>query len=84
MSEYGKPLTLRQFVKSLAADYGKTGIFHIGGRWLVRCADGVLLKDGAPYTRIEDALADLASGGVRRIAIEWDGFSASNRDKAAQ
>ena len=81
MTEYGKPISIHQFVQSLNADYSATGIFHVGnGRWVPRCADGVLLiKNVAPYTCVEDALADLASVGIRRIAIEWDGFAASNR-----
>lgn len=81
VSEYGKPLTIHQFCKSLAANYEGTTIFHVGnGRWVPRCDAGVLLiKNVAPYTCLEDALADLASVGIRRIPVEWDGFAASKR-----
>lgn len=81
MSQFGELVSLRQFVKSLAKNYDKTGIFHVGGaRWIVRCEAGVLLnKDGESYARIEDVLADLAGAGVRRIAVEWDGLAQSTR-----
>jgi len=81
MTEYGNPISVHQFVSSFAKNYEAAGIYHIGhGCWVPRCEDGVLLiNDVAPYTCVEDALADLASVGIRRIAIEWDGFAASNR-----
>lgn len=80
-TEFGKPISLRQFCKAHADDYLETGIYHIGeGRWLPRCPAGVLLaSNGTPYARLDDALADLASIGIRRIAIEWDGLPSSDR-----
>lgn len=82
MTEYGKPLMIRQFCKSLSANYSGATIFHVGnGRWLPCCDAGVLLvKNEAPYTRLEDALADLASVGIRCISVEWDGLAASKRN----
>lgn len=82
MSEHGKPLTIHQFCKSLSKNYGGTGIYHVGnGQWVPRCDAGVLLAQNvAPYTCLEDALADLASVGIRRIPVEWDGFAASKRN----
>lgn len=81
MSDFGNPISLRPFVNALAANYDAAGIFHVGGgRWIARCAEGVLLsKDGAPYESVEAILKDLATVGVRRIAIEWDGLAASLR-----
>lgn len=83
MSQFGNPVTLRQFCQAHARDYDHTGIYHVGaGRWVGRCAAGVLLtKVGVPYLTLEEALADLASVGIRRIAIEWDGLVASTRAK---
>lgn len=79
MTEFGKPITVHQFVQAFDPD--NAAIHHIGnGRWVPRCSAGVLLiKNVAPYTCVEDALADLASVGIRRIDIEWDGLGESNR-----
>ena len=83
MSKYGEAISIHQFCKAHAQDYDHTGIYHIGGgRWVGRCASGVLLThNGLPYLTLEEALADLASVGIRRIAIEWDGLPASDRSK---
>ncbi len=81
MTKFGNPISIHQFVKSHADNPKASGIFHIGyGRWVPRCESGALLiKNIAPYTCIEDALADLASVGIRQITVEWDGLAASNR-----
>lgn len=40
MSEFGISISLRPFVKALAANYSTTGIFHLGGgQWIARCAE---------------------------------------------
>lgn len=83
MSQFGTSITIHQFCTAHAQDYDRTGIYHVGGgQWVPRCAKGVLLtQNGTPYLALEDALADLASVGIRRIAIEWDGLPASTRGK---
>lgn len=83
MPKYDDPITIHQFCQAHARDYDSTGLYHVGaGRWVGRCPSGVLLtKNGVPYLTLEEALADLASVGVRRIAIEWDGLPASTRCK---
>lgn len=83
MSKYGDAISIHQFCKAHAHDNDRTGLYHVGGgRWIGRCASGVLLtRNGLPYLTLEEALADLASVGVRRIAIEWDGLPASTRGK---
>lgn len=81
MTKFGKSISIHQFLKSFTTNFKAAGINHVGnGRWVPYCEEGVLLINNiAPYTCVEDALADLASVGIRRIPIESDGLAASNR-----
>lgn len=83
MSKYGKAISVHEFLKSHSESPASSVVTHVGyGAWVASCVAGVLLiKNVSAYTCVEDVLADLASVGIRRIAIEWDGFGPSDRAK---
>lgn len=76
-----KALTLTQFVKAFPSNYDASAIYHVGGKWIAKVMHGQLTKpDGSDeYNSLDGLLADLASVGIRKIQIEWDGLPASGR-----
>lgn len=73
------PLTLLQFVKAFPSNYDHSAIYHTRGKWIAKVMQGQLTRpDGTDeYDSLEELLSDLASVGIRKIQIEWDGFPAS-------
>lgn len=77
-----KALTLNQFVEAFPSNYAESAIFLAsGGKWIAKVMHGQLTKpDGSDeYDSLDGLLADLASVGIRKIQIEWDGLPASGR-----
>lgn len=76
-----KALTLKQFVEAFPENYDRSAVYYADGKWIARVMHGQLTKpDGTDeYDSVEELLRDLASVGIRKIEIEWDGLPASGR-----
>jgi hypothetical protein len=70
-----KLIGIREFM-DCGMDDPDHGIFHAGnGMFELRCSAGLVeIEPGRTVSQLPDILTILASNGIRRLPLEWDGW----------